>query len=51
MPIKNRGIKAVAICFLHGYLNPDHEMLAGEVVRRLMPDAFVEPFMRGAARI
>ena len=39
--LKNRGIKAVAICFLHGYLNPDHEILAGEVVRRLMPDAFV----------
>ena len=39
--LKNKGIKAVAICFLHGYLNPDHEILAGEVVRRLMPDAFV----------
>ena len=39
--LKNRGIKAVAICFLHAYLNPDHEILAGEVVRRLMPEAFV----------
>ena len=39
--LKNRGIKAVAICFLHAYLNPDHEILAGEMVRRLMPEAFV----------
>ena len=39
--LRTRSIKAVAICFLHAYLNPDHEILAGEVVRRLMPDAFV----------
>ena len=39
--LRTRNIKAVAICFLHAYLNPDHEILAGDVVRRLMPDAFV----------
>ena len=38
---KKRNIKAVAICFLHAYLRPDHEILASEVVRRLMPDAFL----------
>ena len=31
---KKRNIKAVAICFLHAYLRPDHEILASEVVRR-----------------
>jgi len=39
--LRARSIKAVAICFLHAYLNPDHEILAGEVVRRLMPNAFL----------
>ena len=39
--LRTRSIKAVAICFLHAYLNPDHEILAGEVVRRLMPNAFI----------
>src|SRR5580704_11170042 len=29
-----RGIEAVAVCFLHAYANPAHEILAGEVLRR-----------------
>src|SRR5437660_3855092 len=28
------GVEAVAVCFLHSYVNPDHERLAGEIVRR-----------------
>jgi N-methylhydantoinase A len=35
------GIEAVAVCFLHSYANPAHEILAGEVLRREMPTAFV----------
>jgi N-methylhydantoinase A/oxoprolinase/acetone carboxylase beta subunit len=31
-------VEAVAICFLHAYANPDHEMSAAEIVRRMMPD-------------
>jgi N-methylhydantoinase A len=27
------GVEAVAICFLHSYVNPTHERTAGEVVR------------------
>jgi N-methylhydantoinase A len=36
-----RGIEAVAVCFLHSYANPSHEILAGEVLRREAPDLFV----------
>ena len=32
---------AVAICFLHSYANPAHEKLAEELVREMLPDAFV----------
>ncbi|MFC5995758.1 hydantoinase/oxoprolinase family protein [Pseudonocardia hispaniensis] len=35
------GAKAVAICFLHAYANPDHERRCAEVVRQLWPEAFV----------
>ena len=35
------GVEAVAICFLHSYANPAHEMVAGEVLRRVCPHIFV----------
>lgn len=35
------GIEAVAICFLHSYVNPQHERLALDELRRLLPDCFV----------
>jgi N-methylhydantoinase A len=34
-------IEAVAVCFLHAYANPAHEILAGDVLRRLLPGVFV----------
>ena len=34
-------IEAVAVCFLFSYLNPAHERRAAEIVREVMPDAFV----------
>ena len=34
-------IEAVAVCFLHAYANPAHEILAGDALRRLLPGAFV----------
>ena len=34
-------IEAVAVCFLHSYANPTHEILAGDVLRRLLPNVFV----------
>ena len=35
------GIEAVAICFLHSYANPAHEIAAGDVLRRMYPHIFV----------
>jgi len=33
--------EAVAVCFLHSYANPAHERRAGEIVRELLPGAYV----------
>jgi N-methylhydantoinase A len=35
------GVEAVAVCFLHSYANPDHERIAGDVIRQALPDAYV----------
>ena len=35
------GVEAVAVCFLFSYLNPEHERRAAELVREVLPDAFV----------
>jgi N-methylhydantoinase A len=35
------GIEAVAICFLHAYVNPEHERIAAETLRALLPNVFV----------
>lgn len=36
-----RGIKAIAILFLHSYRNPVHEQRAKEIVEKAFPDLFV----------
>lgn len=35
------GVKAVGICFLHAYLRDAHERRAAEIVRGILPDAYV----------
>ncbi|MGG1662154.1 hydantoinase/oxoprolinase family protein [Brevibacillus sp. NRS-1366] len=35
------GIESVAICFLHSYLNPEHEKVAERIVRERHPHLFV----------
>jgi N-methylhydantoinase A len=35
------GVEAVAVCFLHSYANPAHEIAAGSVLRRHFPSLFV----------
>ncbi len=35
------GIDAVAICFLHSWANPEHERIAGDILRRELPNLFV----------
>jgi N-methylhydantoinase A len=39
--LAEEGVEAVAVSFLHSYANPEHERAAGEVVRRLLPKAYV----------
>ena len=39
--IKASDIEAVAICFLHAYVNPVHEKQAFETLNRLLPQHFI----------
>ena len=39
--IREQGVEAVAVCFLHSYANPDHELVMEEVLRLEHPDAVV----------
>ncbi len=39
--IKARGIRSVALCFLHAYANPDHERRAREIILEEHPKAHV----------
>jgi N-methylhydantoinase A len=39
--LRAAGVESVAICFLHAYRRPAHEQRAAEVVRRILPDAYV----------
>src|SRR6476659_546220 len=36
--LKDNGIEAVAICFMHSYVNPAHEQRAGEILKQAMPE-------------
>ena len=38
---RDQGIDSVAICFLHAYVNPAHELQAAEVLRSALPGVFV----------
>jgi N-methylhydantoinase A len=39
--LRDDGALAVAICFMHAYADPAHERAAAEVVREVLPDAFL----------
>lgn len=39
--MRQEGVESVAVCFLHSYVNPAHERRAGEVLRRVFPEAKV----------
>jgi N-methylhydantoinase A/oxoprolinase/acetone carboxylase beta subunit len=38
---KEAGVEAVAVCFLHSYLNPDHEARAAAILNEEMAGTFV----------
>jgi len=35
------GVESIAVCFLHSYVNPEHERSTGEIINRQTPDIFV----------
>src|SRR5262249_10092218 len=37
------GVEAVAGCFLHSYVNPGHERIAGDLIRAAMPPVHASP--------
>ena len=39
--LKAEGVEAIAVCFLHSYINPDHERRAGEILAEEFPAAIV----------
>jgi N-methylhydantoinase A len=39
--LKAEGVDAIAVCFLHSYINPDHERAAGKIIRAALPDAYL----------
>jgi N-methylhydantoinase A len=39
--LRDAGIRAVAICFLHAYANPEHEARCKALVQDLWPEAYV----------
>lgn len=39
--LRSKGIKSVAVCYLHSYANFDHEMRTKKIINSLMPDARV----------
>ncbi|TCR68621.1 hydantoinase/oxoprolinase family protein [Bosea sp. BK604] len=39
--IRSRGIKAIAICYIHSYANPAHEQRTREIIAEEFPDALI----------
>jgi N-methylhydantoinase A len=39
--LASSGVESVAVCFLHSYSNPEHERVAGEIVKKILPDAYL----------
>lgn len=39
--LRDAGLSAVAICFLHAYANPAHEERARDIVREVLPEAYI----------
>lgn len=39
--LKADGVNSIAVCFLHSYKNPKHELRAAQIVRETAPDIYV----------
>jgi N-methylhydantoinase A len=40
--LRDEGVEAIGICFMHGYRHPEHERRVHELVKEIMPDAYVQ---------
>jgi N-methylhydantoinase A len=38
---KKEGVEAIAVCFLHSYINPSHEKRTGEIIEEEFPEAYL----------
>ena len=36
--LRSKGVKAIAVCLLHAYVNPSHERRVADIVRSMCPD-------------
>lgn len=39
--LRGEGVEAVAVCYLHAYANPVHEIRTAEIIKREWPEVFV----------
>jgi N-methylhydantoinase A len=39
--LRERGVESLAVCFLHSYANPSHELAVGAAIRRRHPELLV----------
>ena len=39
--LKEEGVEAIAVCFLHAYANPENEQRAGEIISQVWPEVSV----------
>lgn len=39
--LRREGVEAIAVCFLHSYANPKHEIRCGQLIRELWPEVSV----------
>lgn len=38
--LKNEGVESLAVCFLFSYLNPEHEKVVSECIKKVWPDVY-----------
>jgi N-methylhydantoinase A len=39
--LQKRGVESLAVCFLNGFVNPEHERTVKEIIKELFPDVYV----------
>ena len=39
--LRQENVESIAVCFLHSYINPNHEKRTGEILREALPDTII----------